>query len=70
MIKFLETTKMPWIHWFTGQKGLIQDWNIRYYPTIYIIDHKGVIRAKDLSGKELEKKVEELLAEMEKDKVD
>lgn len=69
LVKFLETTKMPWIHWFAGQKGLIKDWNIRYYPTIYIIDHKGVIRAKDLNGDKLEKKVEELLAEMEKEKV-
>lgn len=65
---FLEKEKMPWIHWFADRKGILKDWNIRYFPTMYIIDHKGVIRAKDLRGEALEKKVEELLAEMAKDK--
>jgi len=68
LIKFLEKTKMPWIHWFSGNKGITEDWNVRYFPTIYIIDHKGVIRAKDLWGEKMEKKVEELLAEIEKEK--
>ncbi len=65
---FLEKEKMPWTHWFADRKGILKDWNIRYYPTMYIIDHKGVIRAKDLRGEALEKKVEELLAEMAKEK--
>jgi hypothetical protein len=33
---------------------------------MYILDHKGVIRAKGLRGEELEKKVIELIAEAEK----
>ena len=68
LTNFLEKEKMPWIHWFADRKGILKDWNIRYFPTMYIIDHKGVIRAKDLRGEALEKKVEELLAEMAKDK--
>lgn len=68
LTNFLEKEKMPWIHWFADRKGILKDWNIRYFPTMYIIDHKGVIRAKDLRGEALEKKVEELLAEMAKEK--
>jgi hypothetical protein len=59
---------MPWIHWFADRKGILKDWNIRFYPTIYVIDHKGVIRAKGLRGEELEKKVTELIAEIGKEK--
>jgi len=65
---FLEKEKMPWTHWFAERKGILQDWNIRFYPTLYILDHKGVIRAKGLRGEELEKKVNELVVEAEKDK--
>ena len=63
---FLEKEKMPWTHWFADSKGILKDWNIRFYPTMYILDHKGVIRAKGLRGEELEKKVIELIAEAEK----
>ena len=63
---FLEKEKMPWTHWFADRKGILKDWNIRFYPTRYILDHKGVHRAKGLRGEELEKKVIELIAEAEK----
>ncbi len=69
LVNFVEKTKMPWTHWFAERKGILQDWNIRFYPTVYILDHKGVIRAKGLRGEEMEKKVEELLAEMDNKKV-
>jgi thiol-disulfide isomerase/thioredoxin len=66
---FLEKEKMPWVHWFAGTgPGLVRDWNVRYFPTIYVIDAKGVIRHKDLRGPELEKAVEALLKEMDEKK--
>ncbi|MBO0700902.1 MAG: TlpA family protein disulfide reductase [Zavarzinella sp.] len=61
---FLQTEKMPWTHWWDGPESpLIRQWNIRYFPTIYVIDAKGVIRHKNLRGEELEKAVEKLVAE-------
>ena len=66
LTSFLEKEKMPWVHWFADRKGILKDWNIRFYPTMYILDHKGVIRAKGLRGEELEKKVNELVVEAEK----
>jgi len=39
-------------------------WNVRGWPTIYILDAKGVIRAKELRDAAMEEKVMELLAEL------
>jgi thiol-disulfide isomerase/thioredoxin len=61
---FLAAESMPWNHWWEGRDGpLIKKWNVQSYPTIYVIDAKGVIRHKNLRGEELEKAVERLLAE-------
>ena len=63
LTKFLAKEKMPWTHWWNGSKGgIIEDWDVRYYPTIYVLDTQGVIRHKDLRGEELEKAVNSLLA--------
>jgi RNA polymerase sigma factor (sigma-70 family) len=40
-------------------------WNIRSWPTLYLLDHKGVIREKGKVVKDLEKRVEELVREAE-----
>ncbi len=64
LTKFLEKEEMPWTHWWNGAKGgLVEEYQVRFYPTVYIIDGKGVIRAKHLRGDDLEKFVDKLLAE-------
>jgi len=65
---FLAKEKMPWTHWWEGRKetGILQDWNVRFFPTIYVLDAKGVIRYKNVRGKKLDEVVEKLLAEMGK----
>jgi thiol-disulfide isomerase/thioredoxin len=61
---FLKETKMPWEHWWNGPSGgIIKDWDVHFFPTIYVLDAKGVIRYKHLRDKELEEAVEKLLAE-------
>ena len=43
-------------------EGPIQKaWNITSFPTIYVLDGEGVIRYKDLRGRELQEAVEVLL---------
>lgn len=64
LTKFLKKTPMPWEHWWNGQGGMMQTWNIRYFPTIYVLDAKGVIRFKGVRGAAMDKAVETLLAEM------
>ena len=63
---FLAKEKMPWTHWWNGHEGgVIEDWDVEAYPTIYVLDAQGVIRHKDLRGEELEKAVNALLDEAE-----
>ena len=40
-------------------------WNVRGWPTIYVMDEKGVIRYKNVRGEAMDKAVDALLAKME-----
>ena len=46
--KFLEKEEMPWVHWWdNGQdSAVVKKLRVRAFPTIYLIDHTGVIRKK------------------------
>lgn len=53
---------------FTNEQdyGKISDkWGVRGWPTLYLLDHKGVIRHKGLRGEAMEKAIMSLLAEAE-----
>ncbi len=53
---------------FTNEQsyGKISDqWGVRGWPTIYVLDHNGVIRHKSLRGKPLEAAIMALVAEAE-----
>lgn len=68
LTKFLEKEPMPWIHWWDeGEENpLIKTLKVRGYPTLYLIDAKGVIRRKWSGMPEpeaLDKAVEELVKE-------
>jgi thiol-disulfide isomerase/thioredoxin len=64
--KFLKKEPMPWTHWFNGPDGeIITKLNVSSFPTIYVLDAKGVIRYKDVRGQLLEKAVDALLKELE-----
>jgi thiol-disulfide isomerase/thioredoxin len=63
---FLKGEKMPWTHWWNGAEGgIVEDWNVEFFPTIYVLDAQGVIRYRNVRGEELERAVDELLKEME-----
>jgi thiol-disulfide isomerase/thioredoxin len=69
VVRFLKKTPMPWSHWWNGpSRGMVNDWDVTGYPTIYVLDHKGVIRYTNLRDKELEAAVTRLLREMEREK--
>jgi hypothetical protein len=53
------------------QKPIAEEWNVQGWPTLYLIDHKGVIKKKWLGGpgnEVLDKEVEKLVEIAEKDK--
>jgi thiol-disulfide isomerase/thioredoxin len=53
---------ITWRSWKSGD-GIAARWNVRNWPTIYVLDRNGIIRHKDLSGQELEHAVEALVQE-------
>lgn len=66
LTKFLEKTPMPWLHWHNGDKGGAMDsYNIEAFPTIFVLDDKGVIRYKGVRGEAMDKAVDALLKEKE-----
>jgi Thioredoxin-like len=71
--KRMEEEKITWRSFWNGPKGtggpISSTWNVRGWPTLYVIDHKGVIRHKWLGSpgdKVLDDAIEELLKEAEK----
>ena len=67
----LKEEKITWRSWFDGGKiggPIATRWQVRGWPTIYVLDAKGVIRARDVRGEALDREVDKLLAEMEREK--
>ena len=71
--KVLEEEKITWRSFWNGPKGpagpISSAWNVHGWPTVYVLDKRGVIRYKDPREKEMDKAVDELLAETEKKSV-
>jgi peroxiredoxin len=71
--KVLEKNNLTWRSFSDpptseGRGAIAKKWNLGGTPTIYLIDHKGVIRHKWVGGasaKVIDKAVEELIQEVE-----
>ncbi|MBI1900043.1 MAG: TlpA family protein disulfide reductase [Planctomycetia bacterium] len=60
--------QITWRSWSDPDAKVIGEaWNVKFFPTIYVLDAKGVVRFKHVRGEELEKAVDKLLAEMKPD---
>ncbi|WP_165233738.1 TlpA family protein disulfide reductase [Aquisphaera insulae] len=63
LTEFLASEPMPWTHWWNGAEGKIIDaLDVDHYPTIFVLDEKGVIRAKEIRGEALEAEINALLS--------
>jgi|SRR5260221_4966849 len=66
-----EKLGVTWRSFWCGPKGasgpIPTRWGISGWPSIFVIDHKGVIRYRDVRGEEMENAVEQLLAEQERE---
>ncbi len=72
--KVLQKEEITWRSFWNGKQGtggpISAEWNVQAWPTLYVIDHKGMIRHKWLGspGDEvLDKAIEKLVEEAEKD---
>jgi hypothetical protein len=63
----LEEENITWRSFWDGgsTRGPISTrWNVSGWPTIYVLDHEGRIRFKNVRGEAMDKAVDQLLAEM------
>ena len=62
--------ELTWRSFWNGPDGtggpISSAWGVRSWPTIYVIDEKGVIRYQNVRGEEMDSAVDQLLEEMEK----
>ena len=66
----MKKENITWRSWWDGgdtNGPIARAWNVSGWPTIYILDHKGIIRFKGPRGEAMDKAVDQLLAEMEKE---
>jgi len=59
---------ITWRSWFDGSTGgpICKQFSVRSFPTIYVLDAKGVIRYKNVRGEAMDKAVDELMKDMDK----
>ncbi len=60
--------ELTWRSFWNGLDGtsgpISTKWGVTGWPTIYVLDDKGVIRFKDVRGEKMDEAVNQLLAEM------
>jgi hypothetical protein len=61
---------ITWRSFWNGPDGtggpISTRWNVHGWPTIYVLDHEGKIRFKNVRGEAMDKAVDQLLAEIKK----
>jgi len=69
----LKEEEITWRSFWNGKNGtggpISMEWNVQGWPTLYVIDHKGIIRHKWLGSpgdKVMDEAIEKLVAEAEK----
>ena len=63
----LKEERITWRSFWNGggtDGPISREWGVRGWPTIYIIDAKGVIRYKNVRGPSLDQAIDALLKEM------
>jgi len=66
--KVMEKEQITWRSFFDGgstQGPIASKWNVMGWPTIYVIDSKGLIRYKNVRGEKMDAAVDTLLKETE-----
>ena len=64
----MKKENITWRSWWDGgntEGPIAKAWNVSGWPTIYVLDAKGVIREKNVRGEEMDKAVDKLLTELE-----
>ena len=63
----MERENITWPSFFDGGSiygPIATKWNVYGWPTIYVIDHQGIIRYVNVRGEDMDRVVDTLLAEI------
>ncbi|MEW6160669.1 MAG: hypothetical protein AB1813_24835 [Verrucomicrobiota bacterium] len=63
----IERERLNWRSWWDGGSTagpISRRWNVKGWPTLHLVDHKGIMRHKDILADELEPAIEALLKEI------
>lgn len=63
----MQKENITWRSWWDGGSTggpIAKAWNVKGWPTIYVLDAKGVIRYRNVREKELDEAVDALLKEL------
>jgi hypothetical protein len=66
-LEAIEREEITWPQFWDGgdtDGPISTKWGVRGWPTIYILDHEGIIREKNKREEKLDEVVDRLLAEM------
>ena len=65
----MKAENITWRSFWNGPQGtsgpISKAWGVRGWPTIYVLDDKGIIRYKNVRGSAIDKAVEALVAKVE-----
>jgi hypothetical protein len=68
--KIIEKEKITWPNIYQGRPGsegsISEKWNVQGWPTIYVLDHEGVIRFVNVRDEKMTEAVETLLEKVPK----
>ena len=65
--KAVKEENLTWRSFWDGgntRGPIATKWNVTSWPTIYVLDHTGLIRYKGVRGEAMDKAVDALLAEL------
>ncbi len=67
-IDAVQSESLSWRHFWNGPEGtrgpISKRWNVEGWPTVYLIDQDGIIRFKEVLGKDIDRGIETLMSEM------
>jgi RNA polymerase sigma factor (sigma-70 family) len=65
-LKTMKAKQMTWPSWHDGDSDgpIVASYHVRGYPSVFVLDAKGIIRGKGVHGASLDKLVDDLLKEI------
>jgi thiol-disulfide isomerase/thioredoxin len=66
--KVLEKEEITWRSWWDGgstRGPIASQWNVQGWPTLYLLDHKGVIVDRSVAYRDMGGRIEQLVAKAE-----